>query len=162
MIFKNFYVFIGLDGSGKSSTIDELQKIYPNSKSFHFIPKIKNVSNINNIKSKKNLKLPSSNLLRLLSVFRVIKNLLISWLLVPFNSFRSNYLFGDRYIYGYYVEPIPLKFYLSEKLSLMLISLFPKPQKIFYLEINEEVSKHRKDELNMDQIQIVRENIDNI
>jgi len=162
MMFKNFYVFVGLDGSGKSSTIDELLKIYADSRSFHFIPKFNNVTNTNDIKSKKNLKTPSSHLIRILSIFRVIKNLLISWFFIPFNSFKSKYLFGDRYVYGYYTEPIPLKFYLGKKLSLKLISLFPKPHKIFYLEINEEMSKHRKDELNMTQIQTVRENIENL
>jgi len=160
MIFKNFYVFVGLDGSGKSSTIEELLKIYTNSRSFHFIPKLNNVSNNYDIKSKKNLKAPSSYLLRILSILRVIKNLFISWFLIPLNSFRSKYLFGDRYVYGYYTEPIPLKFYLGNMLSLVLISLFPKPHKIFYLEINEELSKYRKDELNISQIQTVRDNIE--
>ena len=34
MMFENFYVFVGLDGSGKSSTIDELLKYTPTHEAF--------------------------------------------------------------------------------------------------------------------------------
>ena len=45
-------MYCGLDGSGKSSTIDELLKIYTNSEAFTLF-KINNVSNTYDIKVKK-------------------------------------------------------------------------------------------------------------
>lgn len=162
MMFNNFYVFIGLDGAGKSSAINELLYLYKNSKSFHFIPKTENNKKSNKVIIKKNLKVPSNKLVIIFSFFRIIKNLIKCWIFIPLDSFRLNYLFGDRYIYGYFTEPIPLKFYLSKRFSLNLISLFPKPNKIFYIEINEEQSKLRKNELNMDQMKVVRSNIENL
>ena len=97
-----------------------------------------------------------------MSFIRIIKNLIICWIKIPLILYKKDFVFADRYIYGYVLEPLSVKYYGSKKMALKLISLFPKPELIIYLEISKEKSIERKNDLTHDQLKTLEKSFNEL
>jgi thymidylate kinase len=66
---------------------------------------------------------------------------------------RSWLVIGDRWMYGYLVQPEALKFSGPERLARMVVSLSPRPHLIVNLSAPPDVIHVRKQELTLSQIE---------
>lgn len=146
---KKFYVVFGLDGSGKTTLIKNYLEKNSNFKCFHFLPTNKNIINdcvvINNNLNKKDFTKDSSYIENILSYFRIIKSLLITRIF--YFKFLQNNFISDRYIYGYYAQPYPLKYFGNKNIAKFIIKISTRPQLCFFIDTPVEVCFSRKPEL---------------
>lgn len=146
---KKFYVVFGLDGSGKTTLIKNYIEKNSNFKYFHFLPTKKNISNDymiikNNINEKIFIK-NQSLIEYIFSYLRIIKSLIITRIL--YFKFLQNNFISDRYIYGYYAQPYPLKYFGNKNIAKFIINISTKPNLCFFIDTPVEICFSRKPEL---------------
>jgi len=147
---RNFkiIVFLGVDGSGKSTLIDTLSKSNQKKyKKIHFMPdyfRKKNKPSINPHKQSKRSE-----------IFSYLK--IIYWLinfyffrLINFNS-KKIFIF-DRYIYDVIIDPLRYRITLSKKIKKIILKFSIKPDVIFFLIGNPNKIYYRKKELKLKTI----------
>ena len=148
-----FVVFLGADGSGKSSVIDQVEKtfsqVFRSTKRYHFRPHFGR--NYNGLPVSEPHALPPRN-----TLFSISK--LLFWLIDYFWGYssdiflrlvRSNIVIFDRYYYDLLVDPKRYR-YGSFILLVRIISLFvPRPDLVILLDAPPEVLNRRKQEVEM-------------
>ena len=151
---KKFYVVFGLDGSGKTTLIKNYIEKNSNFKYFHFLPTNKNISNdymlIKNNISEKIFTKENSFVENILSYFRIIKSLLITRIF--YFKFLQNNFISDRYIYGYYAQPYPLKYFGNKNIAKFVIKISTRPQLCFFIDTPVEICFSRKPELPIEEM----------
>ena len=93
---------------------------------------------------------------RLLGWIRILRNLIRFWagyLLRVRPALADGHLvIGDRWAYGYLVQPAALKFYGPRWMALLLLKLLPQPDLVASLTAPVEVIRQRKQELTASEI----------
>ena len=151
---KKFYVIFGLDGSGKTTLIKNYIEKNEEFKYFHFLPTRKNITNnnllfnndINEKKYTKDLSLKEN----IFSYIRIIKSLLITKISY-FKFIRYNFI-SDRYIYGYFAQPYPLKYFGSINIAKFVIKIATRPHICFFIDTPVEICFLRKPELPIEEM----------
>ena len=144
-----FYVVFGLDGSGKTTLIKNFIEKNISFDYFHFLPTKKNSSKkqlytVSKTVKKDYFKKEDLNL-KLMSYLRIIKNFLL--LKFFFYKFKNCNFISDRYIYGYFAQPYPLKYYGSRLFAEKIINKSRQPNSIFFIDTPVEICYSRKPEL---------------
>ena len=139
-------VFLGVDGSGKSTLIDYFyKKNKSNYKKIHFVPdffrKKKNKGVLNPHKEKKRNKLFS-----LLKLFYWTFNIKFSEILQTFS--KKNYIY-DRNLSDVLIDPIRYRFSLSKKTLSFFLSMTKKPDLYVYVAGNIKKIHYRKKETSL-------------
>jgi thymidylate kinase len=87
---------------------------------------------------------------------RLIRNFILFWsgyLTSIRPTLRSgNNVFGDRWAYGYLVQPTSLKFSGPDWLARLAIRALPNPDVVINLVAEPETVRRRKPELTLDEI----------
>jgi thymidylate kinase len=166
-----FIVFLGVDGSGKTTTIKSLDSFFDNyflpgkCKKFYWrpflLPRIaKLFGKKDNLVSeqynedgtrdvKKNL--PTS-ILNILKLFYYVTDFIIGRSKYQNQYSRGGSVVFDRYYYDNIIYSQRFGFYTSKTLMKLLSCFVPKPDLIFYLNSNSTVLYERKRELNIEQL----------
>jgi thymidylate kinase len=161
----SFAVFIGLDGSGKTTLARNISRLaatngrFDGVRYFHWRPKIINhiefpLPEFRNVPRKRPL--PKSWLSLIASTLRLVKNILIvnlAYYLRLRPLLRRNYLvLIDRYFYNYYLDPVSVKYSGPGWLLACLTRFFPRPDLIISLNAGPDTLLQRKQELTPVQI----------
>lgn len=168
-------VFVGPDGSGKSTVINlvssSLSEFYPKIYKFHMrfnlFPEIKtglglttvrkNNNSLPNSKKEKNTKERKSNvtLLRFLASWVVVLYYTIEFWLSNYTVWltkrRSGLILFDRYYYDFFVQPSYRD--IIWRFRSILLFFVPKPDAVIYLKASPETVYKRKGELNIKEIE---------
>lgn len=141
-----FIVFVGVDGSGKSSIINNIE--LENKIIFHFCP----VSRYN--KSKTIVSNPHNQKLysEWLSGIKVFLLFILFWFGYLKNIYlkkKSNLIIGDRYIYDIYFDPIRYRLKINKNILSKILHLFPKPDFVFCCYGSPDEIYKRKPELSL-------------
>ncbi len=141
-------VFLGVDGSGKSTLIDSIvKKNRLKFKKIHFNPdyfqkKNKQITN-------PHLKKKRGKIFSLLKIMYWVINYQI-FKILNFNS-KNIYIF-DRYIYDIILDPLRYRFSLPNKLTKLFIKFIIKPDLIILLTGNPYKIYSRKKELKLNDM----------
>lgn len=136
-------VFLGVDGSGKSTLVNYFyKKNKSNYKKIHFVPdyfrKKKNKSAFNPHSEKKRNKLFS-----LLKLFYWIFNIKFSEILQIFS--KKNYIY-DRNLSDVLIDPVRYRFGLSKNILFFFHSMINKPDLYVYVTGNiKKIHKRKKE-----------------
>jgi thymidylate kinase len=155
-----FVVIVGPDGVGKTTVARAMLDRYPGPTAyFHFRPPI-----FGRMRTRPpNVELPpqtkgSSTGSRMLGLLRLLRNGLGFWaayLMVVRPALRRGTLVvGDRWAYGYLVQPYALKFYGPRALAAFLVRLLPRPDLVANLSASPEIIRARKRELTTEEIEM--------
>lgn len=142
-------VFLGPDGSGKTTMIKILQKKLNreklNYKLFHLKPDFyKSKTNI--VKNPHN-QVPRS---KLLSFVKLFYWLIIYRLFFLINFFKKNNLvIFDRYAHDVLIDPIRYRYSLNNNLSELILKFFPKPDLWIFMMNKPEIVWKRKKEVQL-------------
>ena len=158
-----FVVFIGPDGSGKTTVAKSLCLAKENSIYFHYIPLKKNINNfesINNVKKE----IKKSYFKVFLSIPKLIFKVIFVNILCKIKFFKwkkeYKYIIGDRFLYNFYLDPSTLEYYSSKNIAKYFIEkVLIKPDLIIYLQTTPENILLRKKELTYDQIKNFDKNV---
>ena len=182
-IKSKFMVFVGPDGSGKTTIIENLRsrlssnyRVEVNHIRFNLIPRAGNlkafikalfklkISNVNR-KSESSLDPPTGRYIYGpdIPLWKIIFLLCyevfdyVFGYFIVFGRGRDSILMFDRYIYDYYTE----KNWSNTPIWFMniLLLLVPKPDYIFFLKNDPIEINRRKNELSIDDIDIVNKRI---
>lgn len=149
---NKFIIFLGVDGSGKSTVIRELEKLLEISYRFHFCPiKRYNFDNskINNTPHTQKVYNTALSIIKIL------------FLIIVFNygyivNIKSNLLLGhviaDRYFYDLLIDKQRYRIKISDKLLDRLIKLIPKPDYVVLIIGNPKELYLRKQEISLSEI----------
>lgn len=171
-------VFVGPDGSGKSSIIDAVtKKLHHIDKRVHkyhirlnIFPELRTGLGLSSMKGKVNEHLGENDdvILENVKLKRTFISKLASWVVViyyaleffigkPIISYKKRkgiYIFFDRYFYDYYAQPTTRD--IIWKYRKILSSFVTKPDIIIHLCANPEIVYRRKQELN--KLEIMAQN----
>ena len=144
----NIIIFLGVDGSGKSTLINAISN--SNKKKFHtihFIPDFfrKNKKSITNPHGKKKRS-------KIYSFIKVIYWLINFKLFAILNRNSKKIFIFDRYIYDVIIDPLRYRFSLSEKMTNIFLKYIIKPDLIVLLSGNPKKIYVRKKELKLKEI----------
>ena len=146
--------FLGCDGVGKSTIIDELiSDSFSTNSVFHLKP-MKNC--LQNTRSDNALiiprpKKPYGKFRSYLKILYLIIQYNLGWLINVARSKKKLIIF-DRYLNDILVDPDRFRYSGSSKVSRFAMKLIPKPQYFFVLIADEKVILSRKQELSLSLI----------
>ena len=134
--------FMGVDGSGKTTISKKIKNLYIKSKYLHLKPYILFKDHRTVIKNPHKLKKSTSiiSFLRLLSW-------LISYKVFFLISKNAKIYIFDRYAHDILIDPHRYKHNLSENITKIVLSFFPKPDLWIFLKPSLKTIKLRKSEL---------------
>jgi thymidylate kinase len=153
-----FVVLVGPDGVGKTAVARALVARHRGpSGYFHFLPPVgRPLAAVPEQGATPPAK-ASGGGSRILGWFRLFKN--AGWCWIGYLStirpaLQRNWLVvGDRWMYGYLVQPGALKFYGPGVLSRMVMRLLPHPDLVVNLTAPPDVIRARKEELSIAEIE---------
>jgi len=166
-----FVVFLGVDGSGKTTTINSLDGFFNNyflpgkCKKFYwrpfllpriskllgnkYVPKSEKYNSDGTRVVKKNL---PRRVLDVCKLIYYVIDFFIGRIKYQSEYSRGGIIVFDRYFYDNIIYAQRFGFYAPQFLMKLLNYLIPKPDLIFYLSSNPDVLYERKKEINVDQI----------
>ena len=158
-------VFLGSDGSGKSTIIENIPNIIGNTfdesqiKYYHWRPKFikspKENINLNNDTTQPHMKEPYSKLVSLVKfMYFNLDYILGYWFSAKIHLGKNELVIFDRYYYDYLIDKYRYRLNLSDKTIKKFMYLIPKPDITFILVGNAEVLYERKKELSIDEIKV--------
>jgi hypothetical protein len=154
-----FVVLVGPDGVGKTSVARALCELAePSTAYFHFRPPVLRsmAPAPPDVSAPPPAKAPLTGS-HLLGWLRLARNLVWFWaayLVTVLPALRAGRLVvGDRWAYGYLVQPFALKYYGPAWLAFLVVRLFPRPDLVANLSAPPEVIRRRKQELSAQQIE---------
>lgn len=151
-----FVVVVGPDGAGKTTVATELlQKVA--GRYFHFRPPFRatNMSRVPPIletpREKEERPSPAA-----MGWLRLLRNFLSSWIgyltAIRPSLKRGELVVADRWIYGYLVQPKPLRYSGPSWLARLATTLLPQPDLVVNVTASAELVHSRKDELDQGTI----------
>lgn len=183
--FKKQYmvVFVGPDGSGKSSLIDELvsnsKSIFRSKNSrfevFHHRPHIlPNISQIfkKEMNEKETFDLnfnphsdkQSNSIISFFKILYYILDYILGYFikLIPLQR-ENKFVIFDRYYYDFIVDQKRSALSVNKNLAIWLYKIFiPKPNKIFFIKVDAQSAHDRKKELSVKAIEEINSEYDNL
>jgi thymidylate kinase len=160
-----FVVFVGLDGSGKTTVARKLcmlgveQQRFNAIRYFHWQPRLFGgpefpLPEPENVARKKPLQ---PNAVRaVVSVVRLVKNLAQANLAYRLRTRRllrrGTLVVVDRYYYNYFLDPVSVKYYGPNWVLERLAKRFPRPDLVVVFKAPAEVLRSRKQELTSEEI----------
>lgn len=151
-------VLVGPDGVGKTSVAETLADQYPGPTGYvHFRPPIwgRLPARPGGSNAPPPPKATSSGL-RAMGWLRLIRSVgafsLGFWLTIRRATEKGTLVIGDRWMYGYLVQPTALKFYGPPRLARLALRLVPRPDLVANLAAPAEVVYGRKQELTLSEI----------
>ncbi|NIA25555.1 MAG: hypothetical protein GWP04_08280 [Gammaproteobacteria bacterium] len=154
-----FVVLVGPDGVGKTTVARHLLRLAEGSTAyFHFRPLILTPMAAGPPEAMEAARDKGSvRGSMVLGWVRIIRNLLRFWVGYVFRVrpalARGTLVVGDRWAYGYLVQPAALKFYGPPWVARWILALFPRPDLVANLAAPAEVIHVRKTELSLEQIE---------
>lgn len=153
-----FLVVVGPDGVGKTAVARAvLAEVGSRGRYFHFIPSPLHVLAKSPPVETPQVEEHSERGSRVLGILRLGRSLGRAWIayiLAIRPAVRSgSIVVGDRWLYGYGVQPSALKFYGPEWVARLMLRLMPRPDLVFVLAAPAEVIRDRKAELSVAQIE---------
>jgi hypothetical protein len=153
-----FVVLVGPDGVGKTAVARALLDEYRGTAAyFHFLPPIHGplLHSLGPAPTPPPKAAPGGWLV--LGWIRLLRNTVRCWLgylrTVRPALKRSWLIIGDRWLYGYVVQPYALKFHGPEWLARAAMRLLPRPHLVVNLSAPPHVIRERKQELTLSQIE---------
>jgi thymidylate kinase len=153
-----FVVLVGPDGVGKTSVARALLAHHPGPAAyFHFLPPLD--GRWPAAPGPGSLSPPKmrGGGCAILGWIRLVRNALRCWVgylrTVRPALKRSFLIIGDRWMYGYVVQPDALKFHGPHLLARAVLRLLPRPHLIVNLTAPPHVIRQRKQELTLSQIE---------
>ena len=156
-----FLVVVGPDGVGKTTLARTLlARVGSRGRYFHFIP--------NPLHTLEQSPPDDASLVdkgrergsRMVGLLRIGRNLIRAWIsyvLAIRPAVRlGSIVVGDRWLYGYAVQPLALKFYGPEWVARLMLRLMPQPDLVMVLDAPPEVIRERKAELSVTEIEAER------
>lgn len=161
-----FVVLIGPDGTGKTTLAHALADSYRGStRYFHFRPPLmatmpaspsSQTPPVSKIPRRRTGDVP----LGFLRLGRTVVHCTIAyWVRIRPAVRRGELVIGDRWIFGYLTQPLPLRYYGPQWLARLALRIVPKPSLTVNLTAPVEVIRSRKRELTPEEIRSeLREN----
>lgn len=150
------YVFLGVDGCGKSTIINSLKKKLSknfNSKVtiFHLYPR--KTSNVV-------IKNPHHKTTRshLFSFLKLIYFLIIFYLYKIFIYQKNEIILFDRHPIDILADPLRYRFNLNKSITSQILNYFPKINIIFFIRVQPEVAHFRKKETSLGKLHEIHQN----
>jgi len=153
-----FVVMVGPDGVGKTSVARALVARHGGATAyFHFVPSIWSAL----LPAPPDTEAPSARKRatsgwRVIGCIRLANSAARAWLAhasrVRPAIRRGTLVVGDRWMYGYVVQPDALRFYGPSWLAVAALRLLPRPHLVVNLSASPEVINSRKQELTLDDI----------
>lgn len=153
-----FIVLVGPDGAGKTTLAAAINaQAGRDSAYFHFLPRppyrIASCPPDVSATMEKN----QSGGSRVVGILRLMRNVVRSWLgyykAVRPALQQGATVVGDRWLYGYLVQPLSLKFHGPRWIARLALFLAPRPDLVVLLEAPSEIINDRKSELTRDEIE---------
>lgn len=165
-----FIVFVGPDGSGKTSTINDIKKraipeLFTDYFYFHnhvpMLPELKHIKNLFTLKYKNS---PQNQNVKKSESFKSIQNVKLKYIYITYYAinhllftpylislkWRNKIIIGDRYFYDYYFQN---GFnWKSTKYLEFLTKLVPKPDVTILLKNDADIIFSRKPEITLSEI----------
>lgn len=153
-------VFLGSDGSGKSSVIDAIQTqlapLFSQTTSFHLRPSLKGLApqKQSHAVTQPHLKAPRSGLMSLIKLFYLIADYSLGYIfkIKPLLK-QSAFIIFDRYYYDLEVDPLRFRYGASLKAARFFERWIPHPDLVILLDAPAEVLYKRKPELPVEELQ---------
>jgi thymidylate kinase len=166
-----FIVFVAPDGSGKTTTINEIVKravpeMFTDSIYFHgHLPILPELKSIKNIFGRGNSETSKKKDLEVIQPIQSIPDVKLKYVYITYYAmnhllmlprlfiwrWRNRIVIGDRYFYDYYIQNgfnWRSTFYLD-----LITYLIPKPDYTIFLKNTPEIVFSRKPEISVDEIQ---------
>ena len=156
--------FIGTDGSGKSTIIENLPKVLGRTfdesqiKYYHWRPKylksLKGDKNLNVNVSEPHSKKPYGKVLSFLKFMYFNLDYIIGyWLSVKVHLGKNELVIFDRYYYDYLVDKYRYRLNLNDKIIKWTMRVIPKPHITFLLTGTPKVLYERKKEISLGEVE---------
>lgn len=147
---KSFIVFLGVDGSGKSTLIQKLKNEMKDCKIFHFSPTPRyNKSSLNITPHNKN---NYSKYLSLIKFTFLLFNSFYGYLFFIKEEKKDRLVVGDRYFYDIAIDLRRYRLNLPKFIANLVFYLVPKPDKVFVLIGDPYEISLRKKEVSLNEI----------
>lgn len=153
-----FVVLVGPDGAGKTTVARALQsRSHGSFGYFHFLPPPR--GSLQSMVQSSSAPPPkrTGGGPRVLGWLRLVRNAARCWLgylssVRPAVS-RGRLVLGDRWLFGYLVQPAALRFHGPPRLARAVIRLLPRPDLVVNLSAPASVIRQRKQELPLAEIE---------
>lgn len=153
-----FVVIVGPDGVGKTSVARALIAHHPGPAAyFHFLPPLRGPLSPSPGPASTPPPKAAPGGWRVLGWIRLFRNAARCWvgyLRTVRPALKQSWLIiGDRWMYGYVVQPDALRFHGPEVLARAVLRLLPRPHLVVNLAAPPHVIRERKQELTLSQIE---------
>lgn len=158
---KSFVVFLGVDGSGKSTLISTLCEKLDNCTIFHFSPTTKynkSKSRVIEPHSKKKY----SKLVSIIKLVYLIINAIYGYIFFIKRKVKKNHILGDRYFYDIFFDQKRYRLNLPLFLNKLIFKIFPRPDIVFVCIGDPKIISSRKKEISLVEIKKQQSNLRNV
>ncbi|WP_179318037.1 hypothetical protein [Winogradskyella helgolandensis] len=178
-----FFVFVGPDGSGKTTLINKLKS---DSKSIfksdnerfeichhrpHLLPNIKNLfkkelntKEIHDLNFNPHSAKQSSSAVSFIKLLYYITDYLLGYFLKIIKLQRNNrFIIFDRYYFDFIVDQKRSAININKSIAIAMYKLFiPKPNQVFFIKVDAQEAYDRKKELPVQSIEEINQNYENL